>query len=63
MDYDDTMDIIDLSDWNAITSLSDLKSHHAHNQGSDVIIEAGGDSLLIKGVHESDLDTGDFTAF
>jgi Ca2+-binding RTX toxin-like protein len=63
MDYDDTMDIIDLSGWNAITSLSDLKSHHAHNQGADVIIEAGGDSLLIKGVHENDLDAGDFTAF
>ena len=62
-DFQDAIDQIDLSGWAAITSLADLKNNHAHNQGADVIIEAGTDSLLIKGIHKADLDLVDFFTF
>jgi Ca2+-binding RTX toxin-like protein len=62
-DFADTIDQIDLSGWAAIASFNDLLNNHARNQGADVIIEAGSDSLLIKGIHKADLDAIDFFAF
>jgi Ca2+-binding RTX toxin-like protein len=52
-------DWIDVHAWNGMDNIDDIKSH-AHNQGSDVIIEQGTDSLLIKGYHKADLSMMDF---
>jgi Ca2+-binding RTX toxin-like protein len=57
--YFDGSDQIHLEDWAAITSLADLKNNHATNQGDDLLIHAGADTLLIKGIHKADLDAGD----
>ena len=56
-------DKIDVSDWTGIGNISQVKSH-AHDQGADVVIENGSDSLLIVGLHKADLVAGyfDFTA-
>jgi len=59
MDYLDGVDQLHLEGWNALTSLTDLKNNHATNQGANLLIEAGGDSLLVLGIHKSDLDAGD----
>ncbi len=52
-------DKIDVTQWSVIADFGDVTSH-AHNQGSDVIIEVGTDSLLIKGLHKADLTMADF---
>ena len=59
MDYVDGSDQLHLEGWNAITSLADLKNNHATNQGANLLIEAGGDSLLVLGINKSDLNVGD----
>jgi len=59
MDYVDGADQLHLEGWNALTSLTDLKNNHATNQGGNLLIEAGGDSLLVLGINKSDLDAGD----
>jgi len=59
LDYVDGTDQIHIEDWAAITSLADLKNNHATNVGADVLIEAGADSLFIKGVHKEDLGAMD----
>ena len=59
MDYVDGSDQLHLEGWNAITSLADLKNNHATNQGANLLIEAGGDSLLVLGISKADLDAGD----
>ena len=59
MDYVDGSDQLHLEGWNAITSLADLKNNHASNQGGNLLIEAGGDSLLVLGIQKADLDVGD----
>jgi Ca2+-binding RTX toxin-like protein len=60
MDIDAVNDDVDLSGWDAISTLTQLLNH-AHNDGNgNVIIEAGSDSLMIKGVLKGDLDLLDF---
>jgi len=59
MDYVDGADQLHLEGWNALTSLTDLKNNHATNQGGNLLIEAGGDSLLVLGINKSDLYAGD----
>ena len=58
-DFEIGTDWIDVHAWNGMDNIDDIKSH-AHNQGSDVIIEQGTDSLLIKGYHKADLSMMDF---
>jgi Ca2+-binding RTX toxin-like protein len=57
--YYDGLDQIHLENWAAITSLADLKSHHATDQGHDLLIHAGADTLLVKGINKADLNAGD----
>ncbi|MBL0371029.1 hypothetical protein JJB09_03220 [Rhizobium sp. KVB221] len=59
-DFTDGSDRIDVSHWNAIAGFNDLINNHAHQQGNDVLIEAGSDSLLIKNIAKTDLDAMDF---
>jgi Ca2+-binding RTX toxin-like protein len=61
MDFKDGVDRIYLHDWKAITSFGDLKNNHATNQGDDLLLHAGSDSLLIRNFHKSDMDPGDFS--
>jgi Ca2+-binding RTX toxin-like protein len=57
--YYDGTDQIHLENWAAITSLADLKNNHATNEGHDLLIHAGADTLLIKGINKADLNAGD----
>jgi Ca2+-binding RTX toxin-like protein len=52
-------DKIDFSSWDAVDSLAKVKAH-AQDQGSDVLITAGDDSVLIVGMHKADLTQGLF---
>jgi Ca2+-binding RTX toxin-like protein len=54
LDLDISTDWIDVHAWNGMDNIGDITSH-AHNQGNDVVIEQGNDSLLIKGLHKADL--------
>ena len=58
-DFVQGTDHIDVSGWPEMGDLNDVKSH-AHNDGSDVVIELGTDSLTIKGIHKADLTGADF---
>jgi Ca2+-binding RTX toxin-like protein len=60
MDFTQGVDKIDVAHWDGIDSFAHLKSH-AHDQGANVIIENGQDSLLIMGLHKADLAAGDFS--
>ena len=59
LDMDVGTDWINIHDWAGIENFNQLKNH-AQNQGNDVIIEQGDDSLLIKGFHKADLVMMDF---
>jgi Ca2+-binding RTX toxin-like protein len=59
MDFENGIDVIDVTGWNAIASFSDLKNNHATNQGNDLLLHAGSDSLLIKNFQKADLDPAD----
>jgi len=52
-------DKVDVSEWTGMNSLADIKSH-AHNDGSNVVIEFGADSLQIDNIHKADLAMADF---
>lgn len=65
-DHDKIMDFnamdsdkIDFSGWDAVDSFTKVKAH-AVNQGADVLITAGDDSVLIVGMHKADLVAGFF---
>lgn len=60
VDFTDGLDRIDLSQWAAITSFSDLKAHHLERSGSDMVLSAGDDSLTLKNVTKAELDAMDF---
>ena len=52
---------IDLSAINGITGMQDLRNNHLSQSGQDVIIDTGsGNTITLRGVDLSDLDSGDF---
>jgi len=51
-------DKVDMSAWSGMTNLAAVQAHAA-DHGADVLITLGGDSLLIKNIHESQLTDGD----
>jgi Ca2+-binding RTX toxin-like protein len=59
-DFHHMEDKIDLGDWAGVQSFNKVLAD-AHNQGADVLIEHGNDSLLLVGVHKGDLTAGDFS--
>jgi Ca2+-binding RTX toxin-like protein len=59
MDMLQGTDKIDFSGWDAVDSFTKVKAH-AQDQGGDVLITAGSDSVLIVGLHKADLTAGDF---
>jgi Ca2+-binding RTX toxin-like protein len=59
MDMVQGADKIDVSGWDAIGNFAQLKAHAA-DQGADVLITDGSDSLLIVGLHKADLKAVDF---
>jgi Ca2+-binding RTX toxin-like protein len=59
MDMLQGTDKIDFSGWDAVDSFTKVKAH-AQDQGDDVLITAGSDSVLIVGLHKADLTAGDF---
>jgi Ca2+-binding RTX toxin-like protein len=58
-DFLQATDKVDVSAWTGVDDLADIKSH-ATDQGDDVLIKVGTDSLLIKGLNEDDLAMADF---
>jgi Ca2+-binding RTX toxin-like protein len=61
-DYHANEDTVDLSGWRAIGDVDGVFAH-AHADHGNTIIEAGSDSLMLKGVHRADLDTVHFVFF
>lgn len=59
MDLIQGTDKIDFSGWDAVDSLNKVKAH-AEDQDGGVLISAGSDSVLIVGLHKTDLGAGDF---
>jgi Ca2+-binding RTX toxin-like protein len=53
-------DHVDLRGWNAIANLADLEKNHLDVSGDDLVISAGSDQLVLKGVDKADLDNIDF---
>lgn len=58
-DFQQGTDEIQIGGWKAINNFSDVKSH-AHDVGGSVVIEAGHDSLTIRGVQKHQLHASDF---
>jgi len=58
-DFHHLEDKINLSGWAGVNSLTKVLAD-AHNQGANVLIEHGTDSLLLIGVHKGDLTVDDF---
>jgi Ca2+-binding RTX toxin-like protein len=57
-------DTIDLSDLTSIADFDDLKAHHLHQHGQDVVISGGfGNMLTLEHVKINDLDETDFFIF
>jgi Ca2+-binding RTX toxin-like protein len=59
-DFEKGVDRIDLRGWDNVTSFSDLKAHHATDNGGDLVIQSGDDRLILKQVDLSDLHASDF---
>lgn len=59
MDFEDGLDLVDVSGWKAIQDFDDLKSHMSSSNG-DVLITVGKDVLRLNDVSEGDLDANDF---
>lgn len=58
-DFEDGVDVIDVSGWTAINDFSDIESHMTSSNG-DVIIKIGKDVLRIADTTEADIDANDF---
>jgi Ca2+-binding RTX toxin-like protein len=58
-DFHHLEDKINLNGWAGVNSLTKVLAD-AHNQGANVLIEHGTDSLLLIGVHKADLTVDDF---
>ena len=61
-DATDTLEKLDISKVNAVTftDYAGFASDHLSTQGNDVLFAAGGDSVLLKNVLMTDLDSTDF---
>lgn len=59
-DFQNGIDKLKITDWDAITSFSDLKQHHLTVSGDDLIIHAGSDQLILLDTSKNELDNGDF---
>jgi Ca2+-binding RTX toxin-like protein len=59
MDFSSESDLIDISDWKAISDFQDMLSH-AQNKSGDVWIIAGRDTLIIDNAVKNDLAAADF---
>jgi len=55
-DYDANDDAVMVGGWRAIGNMDDIMAH-AHGDHGNTVIEAGSDSLTLKGIHLADLDT------
>jgi Ca2+-binding RTX toxin-like protein len=58
-DFEKGVDRIDLRGWDDVTSFSDLKAHHLHEVGNNLVIQAGDDRLTLKSVDITDLHASD----
>jgi Ca2+-binding RTX toxin-like protein len=58
-DFHQGLDHLDIANWGSLHTFSDLKSH-AHDHGTDVVIESGHDNLIVHGLNKADLTPGDF---
>jgi len=61
VDFENGLDQIGVGSWKAIKNAQDLIDNHARDTGAGLLIEAGNDSLLLKGFLKSDLDALDIT--
>lgn len=53
-------DVIDLIGIASVTSFRDLKQNHATNQGDDLLLQFGSQTILILDTQKSDLEADDF---
>lgn len=60
-DFDAAADHIDLSNWNALSSFSDMINHHLTESGHNLLISAGDDTLILLDVDKSALHRSDFS--
>jgi Ca2+-binding RTX toxin-like protein len=60
MDFKDGQDHIRFYGGNDVTSLSDLLAHHVEQVKGDLVIEANGTEMILKGIHAADLTSADF---
>lgn len=60
MDFETTIDDIDLSGWAAISDFATLFSHAKNDGDGNVVIKVGTDSLTIVDMVKGDLDANDF---
>lgn len=59
-DFEKGVDRIDLRGFDAITSFADLKQHHLTDNGNDLIIHVGDDTLSLLLLNKADLHASDF---
>jgi serralysin len=57
--FEQGSDLIDVSQWTGLNAFTDVLNH-AQDQGNDVKITVGSDSLVIGNVHKADLTDADF---
>jgi Ca2+-binding RTX toxin-like protein len=53
-------ELIDITGWDAIKNFTDLVENHLSKDGTDLVIEAGTDSLRIENYLKKDLEASDF---
>ena len=58
-DFDVAADLLDLSKWDGVETLARVRAH-AHEEHGGLMIEAGHDSLFLKGIDKNDLTTLNF---
>jgi Ca2+-binding RTX toxin-like protein len=61
VDFQNGLDQIGVGSWKAIKNAQDLIDNHARDTRAGLLIQAGNDSLLLKGFSKSDLDVSDIT--
>jgi Ca2+-binding RTX toxin-like protein len=59
VDFDISADLLDLSKWDGVETLARVRAH-AHEEHGGLTIEAGQDSLFLKGIEKNDLTTLNF---
>ena len=59
VDFDISTDLLDLSKWDGVETLARVRAH-AHEEHGGLTIEAGHDSLFLKGIDKNDLTTLNF---